>query len=331
MLNTQGVMVFCEMVDGQLAAVTLELLGVGGRLAGDLGQELSAVVIGNNIAGLATEAIAYGANKVYLVDDPSLKDYLTDTYLSAMDKVVKQANPQILLLGQTTIGRDLAPRLAFRLNTATTLDCIALSIDPESKRLLQTKPVYGGNAQSIQYCQTDPQVATIRMKAMAPAKRDVDRKGEAINIPANIDPGSIRVRVIERKVEPAAGIKLEDAQIIVAGGRGIGSAEGFKQLEDLARTLKGAVGASRPPCDNKWVSDNLQIGLTGKIVSPDVYIAVALSGSSQHLSGCSGSKVIIAINKDSEANIFKVAHYGVVADWKKALPAFTARVKQLMG
>lgn len=329
MSDNQGVMVYCEVVDGKLAPVVLELLGVGGRLATDLGQELSAVIIGGNIAGLVPEAIAYGANKVFTVDEPLLKDYLTETYLSVMDKVAKQVNPQILLLGQTTIGRDLAPRLAFRLNTAATLDCITLYIDPETKRMLQTKPVYGGNAQSIQYFQTDPQIATVRMKAMAPAEKDTNRQGEVINIQSGIDSATLRARIIERKVETAAGIKLEDARIIVAGGRGIGSAEGFKQLEELAKTLKGAVGASRPPCDNKWVSDNLQIGLTGKIVSPDVYIAVALSGSSQHLSGCSGSKVIVAINKDPEANIFKVAHYGVVADWKKALPAFTARVKQL--
>ena len=235
-----------------------------------------------------------------------------------------------ILLGQTPTGRDLAPLLAFRLNSAATLDCIALSIDAESKRLMQTKPVYGGNALSIQYCQTDPQIATVRMKAMAPAEKDVNRQGEVINIAAGINPASIRTRILERKIETAAGIKLEEARIIVCGGRGIGSAEGFKQLEELAKTLKGAVGASRPPCDNKWVSDNLQIGLTGKIVSPEVYIAVALSGSSQHLSGCSGSKVIVAINKDPDANIFKAAHYGIVADWKKALPAFTAKVKQLV-
>lgn len=331
MAESKGVLVYCEISNGKLAAIALELMGEGGRLARELGQELSAVLIGNNIAGLAQEAIAYGANKVYVIDDPLLNDYLTEPYLMVMDKIVKQIMPQILLLGQTQNGRDLTPRLAFRLNTAATLDCVALSIDPDTKRMLQTKPVYGGNAQSIQYCQTDPQIVSVRAKTMAPAEKDVNRQGEVINIPAGIDPASIRTRVLDRKIETSAGIKLEDARVIVSGGRGIGGAEGFKQLEELAKALKGAVGASRPPCDNKWVPDNLQIGLTGKIVSPDIYIAVALSGSSQHLSGCSGSKVIVAINKDPEANIFKVAHYGVVADWKKALPAFTEKVKQLMG
>ena len=197
--------------------------------------------------------------------------------------------------------------------------------------MLQTKPVYGGNAQVIQVCEANPQIATVRSKAMTPAEKDANRKGEVIKVAAGIDPASVRTKILERKIEAAAGIKLEDAQVIVTGGRGIGGPDGFKQLGELAGILKGALGASRPPCDNKWVPDTLQVGLTGKIVSPDVYIAVAVSGSSQHLSGCSGSKVIVAINKDPEANIFKVAHYGIVADWKKALPAFTAKGKELVG
>jgi electron transfer flavoprotein alpha subunit len=330
-MANSGVLVHCEIADGKLASIAAELLGIGSRLAKESGQDLSAVLIGNNISSLAQEAIAFGANKVFVVDDPILKNYLTDAYLMVMEKVIKQSMPQIVLLGQTQIGRDLTPRLAFRLNTAATMDTIALAIDPASKRMLQTKPVYGGNAQVIQVCDADPQIATVRSKAMAPAEKDPNRKGEVISVAAGIDPSAVRTKVIERKIEAAAGIKLEDAKIIVSGGRGIGGADGFKQLEELAKLLKGALGASRPPCDNKWVSDNLQVGLTGKIVSPDLYIAVALSGSSQHLSGCSGSKVIVAINKDAEANIFKVANFGVVGDWKKVLPAFAAKCKELVG
>jgi electron transfer flavoprotein alpha subunit len=329
-MGNNGVLVNCEINEGKLAPITIELLGAGGRLAKELGQDLYAVLIGSNIVGLVQEAIAYGANKVYVVDDPILKDYLTDSYLMVMDKVAKQVMPSIILLGQTQIGRDLTPRLAIRLNTAASMDCIALEIDPTTRRMLQTKPVYGGNAQSTFYCETDPQIATVRNKAMTPAEKDPNRKGEIINIPAGIDAASIRTKVLETKIEAAVGIKLEDARVIVSGGRGIGGPDGFKQLAELAHILKGALGASRPPCDNKWVPDNLQVGLTGKIVSPDLYIAVALSGSSQHLSGCSSSKVIVAINKDKEANIFKVAHYGIVADWKKALPAFITSVKSLV-
>ena len=330
-MANSGIMVHCECSNEKLAPIALELLGIGGRLAKELGQKLSALIIGNNIGGFAQEAIAYGADKVYVVDDIVLKEYITDSYLTVMEKVVKESLPLIVLLGQTPIGRDLTPRLAFRLNTAATMDAIALAIDPATRRMLQTKPVYGGNAQVIQVCDLDPQIATVRSKAMSPAGKDSSRKGEVIVIPVALDPSAIRTRILERKIETAAGIKLEDAKVIVTGGRGLGGTEGFKQLEELARVLKGALGASRPPCDNKWVPDNLQIGLTGKIVSPDLYIAVALSGSSQHLSGCSGSKVIVAINKDAEANIFKMAAFGVVGDWKKVLPAFTAKCKEMVG
>jgi electron transfer flavoprotein alpha subunit len=329
MSDNKGVLVYCEAANDSLARIATELLGAGSRLAKELGQPLSAVIVGSGVAGLAQEAIAYGADKVYVVDDPVLKDYLTDSYLMVMDTIVKQASPSIVLLGQTPVGRDLTPRLAFRLNTAASMDCIALTIDPATKRMLQTKPVYGGNALAIQLCESDPQIATVRSKAMTPLEKDAARKGEIVNVANAFDPSKIRTRVVERKIEAAAGVKLEDARVVVTGGRGIGGADGFKQLEELARMLKGALGASRPACDNKWVSDSLQVGLTGKIVSPDLYIAVAVSGSSQHLSGCSGSRVIVAINKDPEANIFKVAHYGIVADWKKAVPAFTAKVKEL--
>lgn len=329
MSENKGVLVVCENSHGKLSSITIELLGAGSRLAQELGQDVNAVIIGSGISELGPEAIAYGANKVYVVDDPLLKEYLSEPYVLSIEKVFSQTRPSIILLGQTTIGRDLAPWLAFRFNTAAAMDCLSLSIDAASKRMIMTKPVYGGNAQAVEICESDPQIATVRVKAMVPLAKDSTRKGEIINISASIDPTVIKSKVLERKIEATAGIKLEDARVIIAGGRGIGSIEGFKQLEELARLLKGAVGASRPPCDNKWISDSQQIGLTGKVVSPDLYVAIGLSGSSQHISGCSSSKIIVAINKDPEANIFKVAQYGIVADWKKALPAFTAKVKEL--
>ena len=330
MAEYKGVMTFCEATEGKLASSATELLGCGRKLADDLGQELCAVLAGSGISGLAQEAIAFGADKVYVVDDPLLKDYQTDSYVLVMEKVVKQVMPQILILGQTSIGRDLAPRLAFRLDTAAAMGCVELAIDPESKLLLQTKPVYGGNAQAVFTCQSYPQIATVRAKAMSPLERDASRQGEVITIEAGLDPSAIRIKVIEKVPEEVEGIKLEEAEAVVSGGRGIGSAEGFKQLEELARLLNGAIGATRPPCDNGWVPEGLQVGLTGKIIAPDLYIAVALSGSSQHMSGCSGSKNIVAINKDPEANIFKVAHLGVVGDWKKVIPAFSDKLKELL-
>jgi len=330
MAEYKGVMIHGEVAEGKLAAIATELLGCGRRLADDLGQELCAVLVGSDISGLAQEAIAFGADKVYVVDDPLLKDYQTDSYVIVMEKVVKQVMPQILILGQTSIGRDLAPRLAFRLETAAAMDCVELAIDLDSKLLLQTRPVYGGNAQAIFTGDSYPQIATVRAKAVSPLERDASRQGEVITIEADLDPLAIRTKVLEKVPEEVEGIKLEDAEVVVAGGRGIGGAEGFKQLEELARMLKGAVGATRPPCDNGWVPAGLQVGLTGKIVTPDLYIGVALSGSSQHMTGCSGAKNIIAINKDAEANIFKAARFGVVGDWKKVLPAFTSKLKELL-
>ncbi|MBI4286542.1 MAG: electron transfer flavoprotein subunit alpha/FixB family protein [Chloroflexi bacterium] len=330
MAENRGVMVYGEVAEDKLAAITTELLGCGRKLANDLGQELSAVLVGTGVSGLAQEAIAFGADKVYVVDDPLLASYQTDAYITVMDKAAKQAAPRVLLLGQTMVGRDLAPRLAVRLNTTAVTDCVELAIDPQSKFLLQTKPVYGGNARAVYTSETFPQIATVRAKAMTPLAKDSSRKGEVITIAAGLEPSVVRAKVLQKVKEEVAGIRLEDAKVVVSGGRGIGGPEGFKQLEELARILKGAVGASRPPCDNGWVPEGYQVGLTGKIVTPEVYVAVAVSGSSQHMAGCSGSKTIIAINKDPEANIFREARFGVVGDWKKVLPAFTNKVKELL-
>ncbi len=330
MPDSVGVMVYCEIKDGKLMPISTEGLGIGRKLADDLGQELSAVIVGSNIGGLAAEAFAYGADKVYMVDDAVLQEYQSDAYAAVTEKVLKQAAPQIFIMGQNDTGRDLAPRLAFKLNTTVTMDCVELAIDAESKKLLQTKPVYGGNALAVFTSDTSPQIVTIRTKAMTPLEPDTSRKGEVVSVEAGIDDSVNRTKIVNRVVEEVAGIKLEDAEVVVSGGRGIGNAESFNQLEELAKVLKGALGASRPPCDNGWVPDALQIGLTGKIIAPEIYIAVAISGSSQHLSGCSGSKNIIAINKDPEANIFRQARFGAVGDWKKILPAFTAKVKELM-
>lgn len=331
MAENKGVMVCGEIIEGELSSITTELLGGGRGLADALGEELSLVLMGSGVGHLASEAIAFGADKVFVVDDPLLKDYQTDSYLAVMEKLVKQLSPNILLFGQTAMGRDLAPRLAFRLDTAVSMDCVELSIDPESKLMLQTRPVYGGNARAIYACEeTRPQMATVRSKAMEPRERDDSRKGEVVSIESGLDPSLIRTKVVEKVKEEVAGIKLEDAEVVVTGGRGMGSAEAFQELEALAKVLGAAVGATRPPCDNGWVPSSLQVGLTGKIVSPTLYIAVALSGSSQHMAGCSGSKNIVAINKDAEANIFKEARFGVVGDYKRVLPAFTAKVKELL-
>lgn len=325
-----AIAVYVEYKDDKLLAIAREALGAGRKLAEALGQELTAIVVGSNVSSLARQAVAAGAQKVYVIDDPLLKDYQADACLNIMEKVVRQVKPEVLILGQTDIGRDLAPRLAFRLGTAATLDCVDLAIDPATKRLQATKPVYGGNALAVFVGETSPRIVTIRTKAMTAVEPDDSRQGEIINIPAGLDASALRAKVVNRVVEEVAGIKIEDAAAVVAGGRGIGGPEGFKQLEELARLLKGAVGASRPPCDNDWVPDTIQVGLTGKIIAPELYIAVAISGSSQHMSGCSSSRTIVAINKDKEANIFRHARFGVVGDWRKVLPALTTKVRELL-
>jgi electron transfer flavoprotein alpha subunit len=327
---SSGVLIFGEILEGKLALVTTELLGCGRKLATDLGQEISAVLIGSGVSSFAQQVVSFGADKVYVIDDPLLADYQTEPYLAVMEKVLKQVNPQIVLLSQTAIGRDLAPRLAFRFGTVATMDCIAIEIDPQTKKLLPTKPVYGGNARAVYAYDTDPQIATVRAKAVSALNPDPARKGEIIVVAAGLDPATIRAKVVQKVKEEVKGIKLEEAPVIVSGGRGIGGPDGFKELDAIAKLLKGAVGASRPACDSAWMPDTAQVGLTGKIVTPDLYIAVAISGSSQHMAGCSGAKVIVAINKDPEANIFKEARYGVVGDWKKVIPAFTQKLKELL-
>ena len=330
MAENKGIMIFGEMVDGKLSVTATELLGSGRKLADTLGEELCAVLTGENAGEASAEAIAFGADKVYVTEDALLKDPQSETYTAVLEKAAREIQPRIILMGQTTLGRDIAPRLAFRLDTCAALDCVELDIDAETKLLKQTRPVFGGNARAVLTCEAYPQVATVRPKVMAPAERDDSRQGEVIKLDAGLDAAAIKTRLVEKVTEEASGIKLEDAAVIVSGGRGIGSAEGFAQLEELAKLMNGTVGASRPPCDNDWIADNRQVGLTGKIVTPDVYIAIGISGSSQHMSGCSGAKSIIAINKDPEANIFKEARFGIVGDWKKILPGFTAKIKELM-
>lgn len=330
MADNKGVLVCGDIIEGKLAAITAEMLGAGRKLADKLGEPLCCALLGSGIKELAAEAIACGADKVLVVDDANLKDYQSDAYVTAAENVIKQVNPRVVLLGQSTMGRDLAPRLAFRFNTAISMDCIDLDIDPQSKLLIQTRPVYGGNARAIFTTEALPQMATVRAKAMTALPRDPSRKGEVVDVASGIDPAKIRTKFVKKVKEEVAGVKLEDAPAVVAGGRGIGGPEGFKQLEELAKLLKGAVGATRPAVDNNWVPASIQVGLTGKIVAPDLYIAIALSGSSQHMAGCSGSKTIVAINKDPESNIFREARFGIVGDWKQALPAFTAKVKELL-
>jgi electron transfer flavoprotein alpha subunit len=331
MAEYKGVLICGELADGKLASITTELLGCGRKLADELKEDLSCLLASDAVGEASKEAIDFGADKVYVVEDPALKEYQADSYIQVAEKLAKDVSPRLILMGQTSVGRDLAPRLAFRLGTSLTTDCLDLRIDPGTKLLIETRPVYGGNAQAVFTSESMPQMVTIRAKAMSPLERDDSRKGEVIPTKVDVDTAKVRTEILETVKEEAVGIKLEDAPVIVSGGRGMGGPQPFQTvLKELADLLHGAVGASRPPADNGWVPEQLHIGLTGKIVAPDIYIAVAISGASQHTAGCSGSKHIIAVNKDPEANIFREAEFGVVGKYEEVLPAFSNKLKELL-
>ena len=329
MADATGILVFGDAPQGGLAATAQELLAAGRALADTLGQELAIGLIGGDPAGASQQAIAHGADKAYAVTNPVLADYHPDLYLSAMQTLASEVNPSIILIARNNEGRELAPRLAFRLGVGLAQDCLEVSADAGTGRLLANRPVYGGSAVAVVSCNQTPQIAAIRPKTYEPLDPDASRSGQVVAFPVEIDPAAVKTRVIDVVKEEAEGIKLEDARIVVSGGRGLGGPEPFTQLEELANLLGGAVGASRAAVDSGWVPANYQVGLTGKTITPDLYITVAISGASQHMAGCSGSKAIVAINKDADANIFKDARYGVVGDWERVLPALTETIREL--
>ena len=326
----KGVLVCGEIADGKLGPITLELLGAGRKLANELGEELSALLLGSNAGNLGKDAIAYGANKVFVAEDSFFDNYNSDAYTQAAASLCRKIMPAVMLMGHTDIGMDLAPRLNGRLGGGLAMDCLAVAIDPATKCLVTTRPVYGGNAHATAVSKTArPQMATIRPKTLPAAERNDSRQGQVIVIEDKVDPTTLKIKVVERIKEQVEGVKLEDAEVVVSGGRGIGSKQNFEMVKELAHVLGGAVGATRPVCDEGWTPASLQIGQSGKVVSPKLYIAVAISGAMAHITGCLGSKYIIAINKDKDANIFSVARYGVVGDYKEILPALTAKIKEL--
>ena len=329
MADATGILVFDAAGDGQLSSTGQELLAAGRGLADTLGQELSIGLVGADAGEAPQQAIAHGADRAYAVTNPALGAYHPDRYLAAMQALAAEAAPGIILIARNNEGRELAPRLAFRLGVGLAQDCLEVAADAATGRLLANRPVYGGSAVAVVSCTQTPQIAAIRPKTYEPLAEDAGRTGQMVTFPVEIDPAVARTRVIDVVKEEAEGIKLEDARIVVSGGRGLGGPDPFAQLEELAGLLGGAVGASRAAVDSGWVPANYQVGLTGKTITPDLYITVAISGASQHMAGCSGAKAIVAINKDADANIFKEARYGVVGDWEKVIPALMATVREL--
>ena len=329
MAEATGVLVLGESVEGELSATSRELLAAGRKAADDLGEELAIGLLGVTLDQPSQQAISHGADKVYAVTHPLLGQYQVELYLAAMEALCREAAPRVILIGRTNEGRELAPRLAFRLGVGLAQDCLEVSVDPSTKTLLANRPVYGGNAVAVVSCTYTPQIAAIRPKVYEPLDPDSSRQGQVVSFPVDLEPSQARSRVVNVVSEEAEGVKLEDARIVVSGGRGLGGPDPFQDLEELAKLLGGAVGASRAAVDSGWVPASYQVGLTGKTITPDLYITVAISGASQHMAGCSGAKVIVAINKDAEANIFKECRFGVVGDWQQIVPAFTEAVREL--
>ena len=327
---TAGVMVLAEAAEGSPAPISAELIGVGRRLADELGQPLSAILLGEVIRGSAEELGRLGADRVLVAEDPGLREYLADAYLAVLEPVVRERAPDIFLLGHTPDMRELAARLAFRLDTGLTTDCTALRV--EDGVVVMTKPVFGGSAVAeLSVDEARPQMATIRPRAFEPATPQDSRQAEVENLSVNLD-GAVRMKLLETVHEvDTSGPRLKDAKIVVSGGRGLNSPENWHYVEELAEALGAAVGATRAVTDAGWVAPTLQIGLTGVTITPDLYITVGISGAVQHIAGCSGARNIVAINKDADANIFKHARFGVVGDFKQIVPELTRRIKELRG
>ena len=317
-----AVLVIAETRSGAVTPLTLELLGLARELAGPLEGAVAAVLVGGEPQNPDT-LIAYGADRVYVCGDQAAAEYEGDVWVPMLEGIARETSPLALICSHTPAGADLAPRLAFRLHSAVAMGCVDVKLD--SGKLFFTRPCYGGNVRETVSFTTSPAVATVKAGVGIPIA-DSARKGEIVQVAAR--PLKRRARVLAREVENAEG-RLEDAKIVIAGGRGLEGPEGFRVLERLADILGGSVGSSRVPCDLGWCPQSWQIGLTGKTVTPDLYFAVGISGAGHHMAGCGNAKTIVAINTDPEAAIFREARFGLVGDYRKIVPALAAAVAKL--
>jgi electron transfer flavoprotein alpha subunit len=327
----EGVWFWVEQFEGRAGSISWEMAGKGRQLADQLGVALTACVLGSDVEHIAQEAIAYGADRVFLVEDPTLRTYRTDPYAAVMVDLVEQYKPEILIMGASSRGRDLAGSIATRLVTGLTADCTGLEIDPETRQLRQTRPAFGGNIMATILCPNHrPQMATVRHRVFEVPEVDGAREGQVVRERALMAEDEIASKVIDFLVEEE-NVNLADARIIASGGRGVKGPEGFEPVRELAQVLGGAVGASRAAVDAGWIPYAHQVGQTGRTVRPDLYIACGISGAIQHLAGMRTAKVIVAINRDPEAPIFEVAHYGIVGDLFEVLPALTEAFRKKLG
>ena len=335
----KGVFVFAQQVDNKVSSIALELIGEGKRLAEKLSAEVTAVLVGSDVKGLADELAAYGADRVIVVDDPELKEYRTEPYAHALASVINQYKPEIMLVGATAIGRDLGPRVSARVATGLTADCTVLEIgdfplqavpgqEQLHNQLLMTRPAFGGNTIATIACPYNrPQMATVRAGVMQKIDPIKGAKANVEEFNPGFTPDNKYVEILDIVKSVAETVDIMDAKILVSGGRGVGSPENFKILEDLAEVLGGTVSCSRAVVDSGWKPKDLQVGQTGKTVRPNVYFAIGISGAIQHVAGMEESDIIVAINKDADAPIFDVADYGVVGDLNKIVPKLTEALK----
>ncbi len=330
MSDYKNIWAVVETENGQAKKVGLEMVVGARKLADAVSEKAVAVVIGSGVDAAVAAATSYGADQVIVVDGADFADYSTDGYTYALEQLVNKYKPATLLIGVSINGRDLAPRLAARLKTGLSADCLAADIDASTGVVQWTRPVYGGNSLAVIECpEARPQMGTVRASVFKPSEPDTARTAEVITEDIAIPAGTIRTAVVEKITEVGEGVKLEDAEVVIAGGRGVGSEEGFEMLKELASLMGGAVGASRAAVDAGWIPQVTQVGQTGKTVTPKLYFACGISGAIQHLAGMSGSDVVIAINRDAEAPIFEVADYGIVGNLKQVLPVLTEAIKKI--
>ncbi len=320
-----GILVIAEAEDGIVTDLSFEMLGLARNLADAMGGRVEAVLLGVGLANSATDLIAYGADRVHLGDGAPYAAYLAEAWLPTLLGVIGSLSPAVILAGHTAMGADLAPRLSFRLGTAVVTACEGARIVDGC--LHATRPCYGGVAREVLTCKTDPAVLTIKAKSQAARERDDDRAGETIAIAGEV--GETRVRIVERNREAATGVRLETAAVVVAGGRGINGHKGFEKARELADILGGAVGASRVACDLEWCPRSYQIGLSGRTVAPELYLALGISGAGQHMAGCGNAKTIVAVNNDPAAEIFKSSRFGIVGDCQEILPPLIDELRKL--
>ena len=326
--DRKGVWVFAEQREGELTSVSLELLGKARELAEQLNEEVSALLLGSQVSEMADTLIKHGAQKVFLVEHPALKDYRTIAYTEVVEELVKEHKPNIFLMGATHVGRDLAPRVSRRVGVGLTADCTELTIDPEEGILLQTRPAFGGNVMAtIANRYSRPQMATVRSGVMEP-QASPENRGDVINLKVSPSEERIGVKVLEMVREEKKGVNLAEARVIVAGGRGVGEADGFRVVEELATALEGEVAGTRVAVEEGWIPADRQVGQTGQSVRPELYVACGISGAIQHRAGMMNSRYIIAINKDPRAPIFQVADWGLVGDLYEVVPEMISQLKK---